>query len=970
MQDRQRRIIIRSDNPNTVLSLFATHWGEVDWILPVLYKLKATHPDWRIIPVFSPSWNPFNSGRSSNSTLYTMLHRIADDIVYFDPESFVIPGVSDPAQVKLIFKDIFTYEMYPPFERIHAAFPHAKTVAHHHGIDLAIPQRFNFTRNFNWWEEHHAIHDLYLATHQLGIPRLLDKIFTARPCVTGFPRFDQDWIDKLCSQPEFLESREKKMAGSKKRVFQFIIRAAKEHHSPDALLGDFPLEIFDYVVRSTADVILKDPDNFLLIKSHPYLDNSHVEPYFAKYPCEQWMITPLHVMQLASLCDMTISVHSGTILDCLAVGKPVIQFHPQTRLSYDLNVDRCGSLHSQFNLLGFSQPVRTKDELSERIHEYFNAPASHEIWQKQQQCFNDYYPRDISAAEKIVKVVQNLVKGRNLQDEGLPHIQSAGSPVSGDRQIFLNRADHTLHLGLKRLKASAMPVSSILLQELCDFFDTKNFICTGTFNIHLVNEASKIFKQVHVIESGSDLYQPLQFDLLSGQQNLNIHTSARQLSLLLPTIKGNSLFMLGSHDSAGLTFRTKTNTPVIEELKAIRDAGIKDAVILLDQVRFFSPQRLDVFEARHSRAYPSVKQSFDLIHEINGNYQFAVLGDIAMAWLPEDRVTVSKAVQACTLSRMYDGSDISAGQTLDADYYLAFELSDEEKYSIQSLHRDFASFEDSDAAHYRYWNGLTLIGERRYEEAGYEMIQAVDLGIDPWQIWLFLQYTASKSDHARMLRNLAVSLFQNYQDRFIDPPQHFETISKNAHNITRTQMNYEFIHKIENDARILEIGTNMASQLSILHKMGFYDLSGIALFDLYPEKVPGRQDRGALEQYVLNSEQDKNISIGLSYGAFSKIPFPDNSFDLIFSSISLTHFSPSNVIDIMKEIYRCTIKYIWGFEYYSDNITEINVFGKRRWKADFMKQYLELFPSLTVIKEKKYTYQRNNNLNSMFLLRK
>jgi len=41
---------------NVIMSIFRNSWGEVDWILPVLYELKQLKPDWLLYVCFSPSW--------------------------------------------------------------------------------------------------------------------------------------------------------------------------------------------------------------------------------------------------------------------------------------------------------------------------------------------------------------------------------------------------------------------------------------------------------------------------------------------------------------------------------------------------------------------------------------------------------------------------------------------------------------------------------------------------------------------------------------------------------------------------------------------------------------------------------------------------------------------------------------------------------------------------------------------------
>ena len=95
-------------------------------------------------------------------------------------------------------------------------------------------------------------------------------------------------------------------------------------------------------------------------------------------------------------------------------------------------------------------------------------------------------------------------------------------------------------------------------------------------------------------------------------------------------------------------------------------------------------------------------------------------------------------------------------------------------------------------------------------------------------------------------------------------------------------------------------------------------------------------------------------------------------WDLVFTSGLLIHINPDDLNTALREIYRCTSEYIWGFEYYADKYSEIIYRGRRDllWKADFAKLYQNEFIDLELVKEKRIKYLENDNLDSMFLIRK
>lgn len=174
--------------------------------------------------------------------------------------------------------------------------------------------------------------------------------------------------------------------------------------------------------------------------------------------------------------------------------------------------------------------------------------------------------------------------------------------------------------------------------------------------------------------------------------------------------------------------------------------------------------------------------------------------------------------------------------------------------------------------------------------------------------------------------------------------------------ISRTKLNKEFLGSLNRSIKILEIGTNVGVQLIFLQRMGFKYLYGIEM---------------RRETIELSRKITKNIDI--IQGSALDIPFKDNSFDLVHTSGVLIHISPSDIKKAMKEIHRCAKKYIWGFECYADDYTEIIYKGKKNllWKGNFAKMYLDSFKDLKLVKERKIKYLNNKNIiYAMYLFKK
>lgn len=173
--------------------------------------------------------------------------------------------------------------------------------------------------------------------------------------------------------------------------------------------------------------------------------------------------------------------------------------------------------------------------------------------------------------------------------------------------------------------------------------------------------------------------------------------------------------------------------------------------------------------------------------------------------------------------------------------------------------------------------------------------------------------------------------------------------------VTPTKLKGEFIEHFSRSMRILEVGSNVGNQLLWLQAMGFKNLYGIEL-----------------QSYAVELSKSRTKNIDIITGSAFDIPFKDGFFDLIFTDGVLIHISPSDIVQALKEIYRCTNKYIWGFEYYADEYTEIPYKQHRNlmWKANFAKLYIDKLPGLELLKEKRLKYINSDNEDSMFLLKK
>ena len=176
--------------------------------------------------------------------------------------------------------------------------------------------------------------------------------------------------------------------------------------------------------------------------------------------------------------------------------------------------------------------------------------------------------------------------------------------------------------------------------------------------------------------------------------------------------------------------------------------------------------------------------------------------------------------------------------------------------------------------------------------------------------------------------------------------------------ISKIAMNEKSIGHLDRTTRILEVGCNTGMQLRVLQDMGFMDLYGVEL-----------------QGYAVEESKKHLENINVIQGSGFDLPFRDSFFDLVCTNGVLIHISPDDIPTIMSEMYRCSRKYIWGFEYFSNEIQSINYRGNSDylWKANFAQLFLNQFSDLRLVSQQDYPYINKENLGNtdrMYLLEK
>jgi pseudaminic acid biosynthesis-associated methylase len=196
---------------------------------------------------------------------------------------------------------------------------------------------------------------------------------------------------------------------------------------------------------------------------------------------------------------------------------------------------------------------------------------------------------------------------------------------------------------------------------------------------------------------------------------------------------------------------------------------------------------------------------------------------------------------------------------------------------------------------------------------------------------------------------------KKYTKRNFRSLEETEDLYKEGFGISRSEMNAQFLSNLDKELKILEVGSNIGNQLLYLQKMGFMNLHGIDV-----------------QSHAIELAKSRTDGIDLINASGFDIPFKDSIFDLVFTSGVLIHVRPDQITTVLDEIWRCTNRYIWGFEIYSPEYTNIPYlsYSDICYKADYAKLFMDRFNHLRLIKQAHFIHPKSDNTHFMYLLEK
>lgn len=306
-------------------------------------------------------------------------------------------------------------------------------------------------------------------------------------------------------------------------------------------------------------------------------------------------------------------------------------------------------------------------------------------------------------------------------------------------------------------------VLSSFLQDMRRVFNRSMFVETGTYLGDTTKVAAALFAHVHSVEVSNDLYE-WTTQQLQSYSNIQLYRdhSVFFLDRLCSTYQaeaGTMLFWLDAHYSGGITtLYQDVLTPIVDELEVLARHNMRDAVIMIDDIRCFGSLYQEQTIAAHP-GYPSIQKVCTVLKTINPNYTCALYGDTLIAYdATLYHPSMSPIAYACTVSRLYDGYNESSETIVEQEAHIA--LADGQESAAISLLYQRALCQPDDF-HAFVWYGL-LIEKTDPLTAQTAFKTVIERGYTDWRIYWYLAKTAyALADYEQALRSVEQVLEKN-----------------------------------------------------------------------------------------------------------------------------------------------------------------------------------------------------------------
>lgn len=150
---------------------------------------------------------------------------------------------------------------------------------------------------------------------------------------------------------------------------------------------------------------------------------------------------------------------------------------------------------------------------------------------------------------------------------------------------------------------------------------------------------------------------------------------------------------------------------------------------------------------------------------------------------------------------------------------------------------------------------------------------------------------------------------------------------------------------------VLEVGANSGQNLEAISLISDCTMYAVEPNDMARSELEGT---GIVPPAQITGDSADNIR------------FPNKVADLVFTSGVLIHIPPDKLAASMREIYRCSKRWIICGEYFAPSEEMIPYRGhdNAMWRRDYGSMYLDLFPDLRCVNTE-FAWKRTTGLDNL-----
>ena len=283
---------------------------------------------------------------------------------------------------------------------------------------------------------------------------------------------------------------------------------------------------------------------------------------------------------------------------------------------------------------------------------------------------------------------------------------------------------------LSLFKDAAGYLSTDKVAPIKDLCKADAFVETGTYLGDTTAAMRSLFSRVISIELSEELHAAAK-RRFSSDSNVTLikGNSAERIGDALALVgEARPLMWLDAHWSGGATAKADENTPILSEIRQIREAGRADVVILVDDISFFWSVNPGFNVHESIGGYPEIGRLIDELKATNPAFCIFVNCDVMIA-IPKalmGSATISAVLEATSRLRtgQYSAEELSKLETTVA------EADGEERETIIRLPEHYAhALSYGIGGHFCYWRGLVRERDGEYLGAAHDFNLARSCGI-------------------------------------------------------------------------------------------------------------------------------------------------------------------------------------------------------------------------------------------------